>query len=67
MQPDVMYRVVIAHANNPDGAVATRHYILSQHARIHSCHLTEAGPALGVHFGPGGLIVGFAPQPEVLN
>jgi len=67
MQPDVMYRVVIAHANNPDGAAVARHYVLSQHARIHSCHLTEAGPALGVHFGPGGLIIGFAPQPEVLN
>jgi DegV family protein with EDD domain len=67
MQPDVMYRVVIAHANQPDGAAVTRHYVLSQHARIHSCHVTEAGPALGVHFGPGGLIIGFAPQPEVLN
>ena len=28
--------------------------------RIHSCHITDAGPALGVHLGPGGLVVGFA-------
>jgi hypothetical protein len=34
---------------------------------VHSCHITEAGPALGVHFGPGGLIVGFMPQPDVLG
>jgi len=67
MRPDVMYRVVIAHARNHGGAVATRHQILEQHARIHSCHITEAGPALGVHFGPGGLIVGFTPQPPVLS
>jgi fatty acid-binding protein DegV len=62
-----MYRVVIAHANNPAGARETRHHILEQHGRIHSCHITEAGPALGVHFGPGGLIVGLTPQPDVLT
>jgi DegV family protein with EDD domain len=67
MQPETMYRVVIAHANNSQGARETRHHILEQHGRIHSCHITEAGPALGVHFGPGGLIVGFTPQPKVLN
>jgi len=67
MKPDRMYRVVIAHANNPRGAAETRHHILERHARIHSCHITEAGPALGVHFGPGGLIVGFTPQPRALT
>jgi len=67
MQPEVMYRVVIAHANNAEGAAKARHHILKGHGRIHSCHITEAGPALGAHFGPGGLIVGFAPQPAVLN
>jgi len=67
MRPDTMYRVVIAHANNLAGARETRHHILQRHGQIHSCHITEAGPALGVHFGPGGLIVGFTPQPEVLS
>jgi hypothetical protein len=66
MRPDVMYRVVIAHADNEAGAVATRQHILAGHGRVHSCHITDAGPALGVHFGPGGLIVGFMPSPEVL-
>jgi DegV family protein with EDD domain len=67
MRPEGMYRVLIAHANNEAGAQATRHAILERHGRIHSCHITEAGPALGVHFGPGGLIAGFTPQPGVLN
>jgi DegV family protein with EDD domain len=67
MRPDAMYRVVIAHANNEAGAVATRQHILAGHGRVHSCHITEAGPALGAHFGPGGLIVGFMPSPEILT
>lgn len=67
MEGDAMYRVVIAHANNEAGAAAMRQHILEQHARVHSCHITEAGPALGVHFGPGGLIVGFMPQPAALG
>jgi DegV family protein with EDD domain len=67
MRPDAMYRVVIAHADNETGAVALRQHILAGHDRVHSCHITEAGPALGVHFGPGGLIVGFMPSPDVLT
>ena len=61
MDPDTMYRVLVAHADNEAGATQLRHHILEQHARIHSCHMTDAGPALGVHVGPGGLVVGFAP------
>jgi fatty acid-binding protein DegV len=53
--------------DNEIGAKKTRHHILERHGRIHSCHITEAGPALGVHLGPGGLVVGFLPQPDVLS
>lgn len=67
MDPDRMYRVLIAHAHDPEGAAEVRRRILQQHGRLHSCHVTDAGPALGVHLGPGGLIVGFAPQPEALG
>ena len=63
MEPQTMYRVLVAHANNERGAIETRQKILAHHGRIHSCHITEAGPALGVHLGSGGLIVGFTPQP----
>ena len=62
MEADTMYRVIVAHANNRAGAEQIRQHILQQHAQIHSCHITEAGPALGVHFGPGCLITGFTPR-----
>jgi DegV family protein with EDD domain len=67
MEPGRMYRVLISHAHNAEGAAELRRYILEQHSRIHSCHVTEAGPAIGVHLGPGGLVVGVLPQPEVLR
>ena len=67
MQGDTMYRVLISHANNEEGARRLRHEILERHARIHSCHITDAGPALGAHFGPGGLIAGFTLNPDELK
>ena len=67
MDPERMYRVLISHANNPEGARLVRQQILQRHGRIHSCHVTDARPALGAHFGPGGLIAAFTPQPEVLD
>ncbi len=66
MDPHSTYRILIAHGANPDGAIELRRYILERHDRVHSCHVTEAGPALGVHLGPGGLVVGFLPQPAQL-
>jgi DegV family protein with EDD domain len=67
MDPEKMYRVLIAHVNNPQGAREVRRAVLQGHGRIHSCHITDAGPALGVHLGIGGLIVGMLPQPSSLN
>jgi len=67
MDADTFYRVLIAHADNPEGARRVRRGLLQRHTRIHSCHLAEAGPALGVHLGRGGVIAGFLPQPDVLN
>jgi DegV family protein with EDD domain len=67
MSPDTMYRVLISHANNEDAARAVRQHILANHGRIHSCHVTDARPALGVHVGPGGLFAGSVPQPDTLN
>lgn len=66
MQPEQMYRVLVAHANNPQGAADVRRAVLALHHRIHSCHVTEAGTAFGVHLGPGGLILAFVPQPDFL-
>lgn len=67
MDAQAMYRVMLAHAGNPEGANRLRRTLLKQHARIHSCHICDAGPALGVHLGPGGLIAAFMPDPEILN
>jgi len=67
MDGQLTYRVFIAHGANFEGARELRRYILSRHPRVHSCHITEAGPALGVHLGPGGLVLGFLPQPDQLN
>jgi DegV family protein with EDD domain len=65
MQAGQIYRIIIAHANNPQGAAEVRRGLLARHSCIHSCHLTEAGSALGVHLGPGGLILAFVPQPDI--
>ncbi len=67
MKKDTIYRVLIAHVCNAIGAREVRQIILESHPLIHSCHLADAGPALGVHFGRGGVIVGFLPQPTVLT
>jgi DegV family protein with EDD domain len=67
MKKDTVYRVLISHVANDAGAHEVRRIILERHPMIHSCHLAEAGPALGAHMGRGGLIVGFLPQPPVLG
>ena len=67
MNRQTSYRIFIAHGANHEGAKELRRYILGRHTRVHSCHISEAGPALGVHLGPGGLVVGFLPQPGQLN
>jgi len=67
MKSDTSYRIYIAHGANHAGARELRRYILSRHTRVHSCYISEAGPALGVHLGPGGLVIGFLPQPEELS
>lgn len=64
MDDRVTYRVMVSHADNREGARDLRRRVLSGHPRVHSCHLAEAGPALGVHLGRGGLIIGFMPDPN---
>ena len=65
MAPEETYRVLIAHTGNESGARAMRRSILEGHGKIHSCHITDAGPALGVHLGVGGLVAGFLPEPRL--
>jgi DegV family protein with EDD domain len=67
MNKATTYRILIAHGANLEGAQELRRFLLLRHTRVHSCYISEAGPALGVHLGPGGLVVGFLPQPDDLN
>ena len=67
MDGNTFYRVLVAHVDNDAGAREVRRIILEKHPMVHSCHLAEAGPALGVHLGRGGLIAGFLPQPGILS
>jgi len=67
MNKTTTYRILIAHGANPEGAEELRRFLLLRHTRVHSCYISEAGPSLGVHLGPGGLVVGFLPQPDDLN
>lgn len=62
MEPEVLYRVMVSHADNEQGARSLRQEILERHGRVHSCLVADAGPALGVHLGPRGLIAGFVPH-----
>ena len=61
MRTDRVYRVLIAHCQASERAVALRRGLLQAHPLVHSCLVTEAGPAVGVHLGPGGMIVGVQP------
>lgn len=56
-------RVLISHADNLQGAREVRRLVLAGRAEIHSCHLAEAGPALGAHMGRRGLVIAFMPDP----
>ncbi|MEJ2534819.1 MAG: DegV family protein, partial [Gammaproteobacteria bacterium] len=67
LDADRTFRVMVSHADNPDGAKELRRLILAGHPRIHYCHLAEAGPALGAHMGRKGLVVAFMPDPQELS
>ena len=61
MQRDRAYRVVISHTDAIDDARRLRDIILTGHPRVDGCWLEDASPAIGVHAGPGSLLVGFHP------
>ena len=61
MQPGEVYRVLISHTDCVDEARALRDQLLSAHPEIDACWVEEASPAVGVHAGPGSLIVGLQP------
>lgn len=56
------YRVLVAHCGDPDGARQLRDELVRRLGSVHSTYIAEAGPAVGVHAGPGSLIVSVQPH-----
>ncbi|MCA1779461.1 MAG: DegV family EDD domain-containing protein [Xanthomonadaceae bacterium] len=54
-------RILISHTDSLDDARSLRDQLLSLHPEVDSCWIEEASPAVGVHAGPGSLIVGLQP------
>ncbi len=55
------YRVLISHTNALDDARHLRDQLLAAHPQVDACWLEDASPAIGVHAGPGSLLVGLHP------
>lgn len=55
------YRILISHTDAKDDARRLRDMLLTRHPEVDACWIEEASPAVGVHAGPGALIVGLQP------
>src|SRR6056297_2819035 len=68
MDAGQVYRVLISHTDCEGDARALRDQVLAAHPEVDACWIEEASPAVGVHAGPGSLIVGIqpwrAPEPD---
>ncbi len=58
LQDGRVYRIVISHCAGLEQAKEVRSVLLHKHPGIHSCQIVDAGSALGVHLGLGGIAVG---------
>ena len=58
------YRILIGHANCEEDAHTLMDYIKKGFKNIESIDLLEIGSALGVHTGPGALLVGIQKYKE---
>lgn len=61
MPTDQVFRIMISHTDCRDDARALREQLLSAHPRVDGCWIEDASPAIGVHAGPGSLLVGLQP------
>ena len=61
MDAETVYRVMISHTNARHDAKRLREMLLDGHPKVDACWLEDASPAIGVHAGPGSLLVGLAP------
>ncbi len=58
VRPGVSYRLGVGHCNAPDEGAALLELLRGTIPQLESTYLMEVGPALGVHAGPGSLVVG---------
>jgi DegV family protein with EDD domain len=61
MKADQVFRIMISHTDALEDARKLRDQLLSGHPRVDACWVEDASPAIGVHAGPGSLIVGLQP------
>ena len=61
MDRRAVYRILISHTDCLDDAKALRHRLMAAHPEVDACWIEEASPAVGVHAGPGSLLVGLQP------
>ena len=59
------YRILIGHANCEEDAKTLMQYIKKGFKNIQSIDMLEIGSALGVHTGPGALLVGIQKYKEI--
>ncbi|MCA1798857.1 MAG: DegV family EDD domain-containing protein [Xanthomonadaceae bacterium] len=58
LDPARSWRLVIGHANAPEEGARLRELLVARVPTVQVSWLVELGPALGVHAGPGALVVG---------
>jgi len=61
MEAGATYRILISHSDALADARRLRELLLTGHPEVDACWIEEASPAVGVHAGPGSLIVGLQP------
>ncbi len=62
--PRESHRLLIGHGNAPDEASRLSDDLKAAIANVESSHVTPLGTALGVHGGPGMLVVGIERRPD---
>ena len=58
LQPDKRYRLVVGHCNAEEAGQELRDMLADMVTNADSVSLTDAGPAVGAHAGPGSLVLG---------
>jgi uncharacterized protein len=61
MKNNHVYRIMISHTDALSDARQLRDQLLDGHPRVDACWIEDASPAIGVHAGPGSLLVGLQP------